>query len=608
MNCKRAAAWKSDSGLGQSRILLRAFAVPAVMWDRWRRIVAMATFACAVVAVTLPVCGAAAVSTGNKAAITWTASLQLLLRQCRRQASGNVAWKNGTTYLRRLRLMQGNLRWQWWLMTRPIAQRRRLIREARRAGFQMLVEQAFSPSRRDRAATIKRLAAVPGNLSDTLLGVLVMDSSRYVRLCAMKAFGKRSPDAYATAELFWLALEAGDGKYEFDRDGRTWHTLSTRGESWLRVRYHGSRILVKRPGSEERFSLREKQRATGVLVGWHSVVLRGLMLQMLRVKEARDLVYVEYPRRYPSAGSVYDQTRFVQVVRSCRSRDLAARLLSQIAGPGAHTGQWLNPQGRGYYRSRRTDVLWVLMLDAGFNPTDYGLVKIGCSAAQYSPPEICAFSRHQQKANIKMMRRWCKAHSIKPIRERLAVVSYEVGPATTSPQVLSLTELQYGLLGWLLWVRGMPPAERSAMLHWGAQPARLEAVAMAFAPDASTKMAAARLLAAHDDSFSQRLLARLICSPSQAVSVTAMNAFWRMKPDAFVLARLKRLVRGPRVVAGRRCPVGPAGKWTVKFCGHTRAMAKRRIHAAYWLTQGLKNRTRLEKLLRHCIAPQRGGF
>ena len=318
-------------------------------------------------------------------------------------------------------------------------------------------------------------------------------------------------------------------------------------------------------------------------------------------------MHIEYPLRYPVALSAYDPTRFLQIVCSCRSRAIAAHLLSQIAGSGGHTGQWLNPQGRGYYRSSRTDMLWFLMLDAGFNPTHYGIVKIGCSAAQYSPPEICAFSRHQQMADINMMRRWCKAHGIKPVRERLTVVSYEVGTATISQHVLSLADLQYGLLGWLLWVRGMPHAERMGMMHWGTQPARLEMVAMSFAPDSSTKMAAARLLAAHDNACSQRLLARLMCSPSQAVSLTAMNAFWRMKPDAFVLATLKRLMRGRPVVAGPRCSVVRAGQWTIKFRGHTRAIAKRLRHVPYWLTQSTKNRTRLEKLLKHCVAQPRGG-
>ena len=604
MMSKRAAE-NNMPGMGQNYPLSygRTVSVPAK--GCWR--VGVIMVVCTLVLMKVCACGAAAISDGPARRITWTASLQSLLGQCRRHAGGNVAQKDGTTYVRWLRLMQGNLRWQWWLMTRPIAQRRRLIREVRHPGFQRLVEQAFSPSRRDRAAATKRLAAVPGNLSDTLLGVLVMDSSRYVRLSTMNAFWKRSPDAYATAELFWLALEAGGGKYEFDPDSRTWDTLSTGGKPWLRVRYHGSRILVNLPVAAERFSLREKRQATGVLVHWHSAVLRRLMLQTLLFKKALDMMYIEYPSRYPVALSVYDPTRFLQIVRSCRSHAVAAHLLSQIAGTGGHARQWLNPQGRGYYHSSRTDVLWCLMLDAGFNPTHYGIVKIGCSAAQYSPPEICAFSRHQQLADIKMMRRWCKVHGIKPVRERLTVVSYEVGPATISQHVLSLADLQYGLLGWLLWVRGMSPTERMGMMPWGTQPTRLETVAMAFAPDSSPKMAAARLLAAHDNAFSQRLLARLICSSSRAVSLTAMNAFWRMKPDAFVLATLKRLMRGRQVVAGQRCPAGRVGKWTIKFRGHTWAIAKRLRHVPYWLTQGTKNRTPLEKLLRHCVVQQRGG-
>lgn len=568
---------------------------------KWRW-VGVTVAACAMMAVHSPKCRASTVAGGNASAITWTTSLRLLLRNVEHPAGGKAAHQNGTAYVRRLRLMQGHLRWQWWLMTRPPAQRPELLRKAGRTGVQTVVDEAFSPSRRDRAAATLRLAGMSGNLADTLLNVLLMDSSRYVRLCTMGAFWRRPPDGLGTAELFWLALEAGSEKYTFHHDSRTWSLRAAEKVKWLRVRYHGSRLVFPARVSQQRFSLAEKRQAADLITHWHSSALGSLLLEAIRVKQETEATPIESP--WQQQVPVYNQTRFLRIFCRCRPKGMKSELLALVEQSDVHTRQWLSPQGRGYFRSNRTDPLCLLMIDEGLNPTHYGIVKIGCSAAQYSPPEICAFSRHQQLADIQMVRKLCKARGIKPATKNptaSTVALFEIGTATTSHHGLSLTELQYGLLNWLIWVRAMPPAQRTAMLDWAYQRANVELAAMAFGPTRASKLGAARLLAAHENAPSQRLLAHLVANPSQAVSLTAMNAFWRFKADAAALAVLQRLAAAPKFTPWPSALAVTPKAWRVTLDGQSVLVRKRCRNIPFWLTRSAQHRKLLDALLAHQV-------
>ena len=515
---------------------------------------------------------------------TWTSTLQALLRRCEKipQPVANAA-----RYWRRLRLMQGAIGWRRWLGTLSAARRAELTTAIQAAGKHHLVWAVFSPSRRDRAMAATQLAPIAAPWSSTLLDVLLADPSQYVRLSAMNSLWRHAPDGPGTADLFWMAVETRGQRFVFHSDSRTWKKASAPGTSFVRVRVGGRRISVATAPVQGTFSGADRRRAADLLIHWHSPFLTGLLLRAGYQQEDLSAIITILPG---SPVTLFSLSRFLEIFRRCRPAAAEPYLLRWIDAPGGGAGM-LAPQGWPYFRSSRTLPLCLLMLDAGLNPTHFGIVKIGCSAASFSPPVICEFSRRQEAANLAKMRRWCQVRRILPAKARLPTdipAANMIGLPANRRHDVTLSDMECGLISWYAWTGHLPAPQRHAMLAWGTK--HLQVAAMAFASGIEPGMTAARLLSPDASESAQRILVHLVRSPAEAVSVGAISALWVRRPNAAVMSAVQRLAQAHAVAAET---------WTLAFHGRRLVIPRRFRHQPFWQMQSPQNRIWVRRLLEH---------
>jgi hypothetical protein len=479
-----------------------------------------------------------------------------------------------------LRLRQGKLNWKQWLHTLPATRQTKLTAFAARATVHPWIYSVFSPRVRDRAAAVDKLAIQPGKSKQFLLDTLLIDPSRYVRLHVMNVFWQHQSDAMGTQELFWLAVEArSNQRYVFKTVSRIWRPVPVGKVPEVKVRFESNRVAVPAfTGHQRAFCASDGSRAAHLLIHWHPPELNSLLMRALQL----DCLQPVLPGEGFAGMSIGNESNFLLLLRQCPPKTAKGYLLEQIDRSTNFAQSWMHPQGRYYFVSSRTKPLSLLIIAAGMNPADFGIVT---SPVRWeNKPVQCCFAPAGEAAAIKKMQRWCRHHGIAPDQSRNFVNSHQLidrmfngaAPMHQSEKY----DLQSGLIRWLFWAAALPADQRRAMLAWGEQSGNIEQAALAFAPSSSSQMDAARILSTYQDISARRILLHLLNSPVPEIAVTALNAVLAIRPDSQLRAVLGKITAatGPTPPP----PMLPDKPWTrtMIFRGHRVVFYKHR-----WVTR-----------------------
>ncbi|NNM86586.1 MAG: hypothetical protein HKL96_12625 [Phycisphaerales bacterium] len=513
------------------------------------------------------------------------------------QQSGlhNGALPPGTQQSASVRLqMKGLINWNRWLVSLPPSERASLQQYTLVPTAQKAIEEAFAPSRRMRAASLKRIAGLAPSddvLRYALLDTLLLDSSRYVRLSVMNVLWKMPPDAKGAEELFWLAAKVNDdADFVFYGGGRVWKPLY---KLLPPPQTSPGVILAPRPGGEiHRFYAADRDRIMALLTHWSAPTLQQVLLAHLAGFESPGPEHVGYRKRAVRLNKLV----YAELFAACRPRAAVGYLMNAAFYPAVHRGANLSPQGRptfsrSYYKNSRTDALFLLMLALGANPTHHGIVVIGQNIPNVwheVSPVIVAQSHKAQSQAISYMRGLCQSRHFRRFAGGLPApaVAARHGDENRQAPRGSLAQFRLAIKPWYLWAMQLPAGERSAMLVWGSQASIIENVALAFAASPASMRDACRELAADSGPQSQRILCHLLHSRHPSVQKEAMNALQGMKLDGQSVRALWLLATTLRLPIS---DVQYDGVWHLMY--HDRAIVVPRLvkavrrHACFWATK-----------------------
>ena len=492
--------------------------------------------------------------------------------------------------------IEGLVNWNHWLMSLPAPRRASLEPYTLVPTAQKAIDEAFAPGRRMRAASLKYIVGLAPSydvLRYVLLDTLLLDPSRYVRLSAMNVLWTMPPDAQGAEELFWLAAEVNDDvDFVYYRGAHVWKPLFK-----LPPQLPTPTIATPGPrlhGEIHHFYAADHNRIMDLLTHWSKPAVQQVLLAHLASFEAPALAHDGYRKRAVRLNKLV----YAELFAACRPREAIGYLMNAVFYTAGHGGASLSPQGRptfsrSYYKSSRTDALFLLMVVMGVNPTHHGLVVIGQNVPNVwheVSPIIVAQTQQTQAQAISFMRALCHRRHFQRFAGGLAA------PAAATRQVRednrtprgSLTQLRLGIKLWYLWTMQLPQARCSAMLAWGSQASRIENVALAFAAAPTSRRDACRELAADSSPQSQRILCHLLHSSNPLVQSQAIKALQGMKLDSQSVHSLWHLATALQLPIGN---IQYDGNWHLMY--HDRAILIPRLvkalrrYAIFWSTKDI---------------------